>query len=419
MRELDSFFHDIGYRLKIAQDTKKLLDKRLASSFSLFPYIAPNENRISEIIRDLLDPNGNHGQGDIFLQKFLEIIEQPELYESGDHAFIRTEEHTTSIENNKRRIDILIEIKRNNQHHAGIAIENKPWAIDQNKQIDDYVEHIRQRYPNYYIVYLTPDGREPPEHSAAKTKINDKEALLPISYERHIASWLDACHKESQAEYVRQFLLDFSNYCRQPNLNHQNMKNTEIEYQTVIEYILDQENEDKFRTGLLICNQKITAGIKSKIIEKFSKNIEEKIKSKYLNYETKSNLEYFPDAWCSLSLTKLNYPIHIRLENDSKFANDFYIGIVLKDEHDINQQLRDIIFNDLVANHSRNGDNNDAWIYWAYLEKYRSWTDDTETLFKLHKHPETIINYIIEQFDCLITVIEKHSEKLATYQPAE
>lgn len=418
--KLDSFFHDIGYRLKIANDTKKLLDKRLASSFSLFPYIAPNENLISKIIRDLLDPNGNHGQGDIFLQKFLETIGKPELYESGDHSFIRIEECTTNIENNKRRIDILIEIKRNGQHHAGIAIENKPWATDQAQQIDDYLDHIRKKHPNYYIIYLTQNGDEPSDHSAIKTKTEEKEKLITMSYKDDMTVWLEACHKESQAEYVRQFLLDFSRYCRQSNLSHHNMQNTEIEYQTVVEYILNQDDEEKFRIGLLICNQKITMGVKKKIIANFSKALEQKVKNQYLNYETESNLEKFPNAWCSLSLTKSNYPVYIQLENDSKFANDFYIGIVLKDEDKdcFNQKLRDIIFNDLIANHSRNGDNNEGWIYWAYLENHLHWTDNIETLFKLHKYPETIINYIIEQFKCLVTVVEKYSEELTTCQPA-
>ncbi|MBO0613232.1 PDDEXK-like family protein [Thiothrix fructosivorans] len=245
MRELDSFFHDISYRLKIANDTKKLLDKRLASSFSLFPYITPNENRISEIIRDLLDPNGNHGQGDIFLKLFLETIDKADLYISGDHACIRTQEPTTT----GRQIDIIIEIKKTNQYHVGIAIENKHWAIDQKNQIDDYFRHIKERYPySHYIIYLTPYGKKPPQHSAQETQNNHIDKLICMSYQTEIISWLNACYKESQAEYVRQFLLDFSNYC-QHNLDYKLMIDDKTEIQTIFNYLLEEQgNKDRIKT---------------------------------------------------------------------------------------------------------------------------------------------------------------------------
>lgn len=411
--KLDSFFHDIGYRLKIAQNTKKLLDKRLASSFSLFPYIAPNENRISEIIRDLLDPNGNHGQGDIFLQKFIEIIEKPEFYESGDHAFIRIEEHTTSIENNKRRIDILIEIKRNNQHHAGIAIENKPWAIDQNKQLDDYSDHIRQRYPNYYIIYLTPDGREPPEHSAAKTKINDKEAPLSISYKYHITSWLQACQKESQADYVRQFLSDFSNYCHQPNLNHQNMKNTEIESKTIIDYLI--ENNKNLELALSISN--IIQETKKIVISDFFDSLKNQMGIAFPEHEINSNLHNYPSKYTRISLSKPEWGIEIALENEDKFANSFVIGVTIKDGVKTKPQTKTAIFNATKKSYSQSGQFNEHWIYWDWLKTYGSWTND-DVLITINKNHLVVTDYIINQFKQLEDIIKEYPEVLIPCQPA-
>ena len=430
--KLDSFFHDIGYRLKIAQDTKKLLDKRLASSFSLFPYIAPNENRISEIIRDLLDPNGNHGQGDIFLQKFIEIIEKPEFYESGDHAFIRTEEHTTSIENNKRRIDILIEIKRNNQHHAGIAIENKPWAIDQNKQIDDYSDHIRQHYPNYYIIYLTPDGREPPEHSAAKTKINDKETLLPISYKYHITSWLQACQKESQAEYVRQFLSDFSNYC-QHNLDYHFMIDDKTEIQTISNYLLEKSNnKNRLQIAAMIANN--FKKIENQIITSFVEKLLCAMKEKFQHYkiEEKSKNPY-PAHDYSLSLTKENWPIYIEINNQNKEPTKtrpfFLIGVSPKTEIskkgtviDKNKKtmLDNLIYPKIIQQYKQ-GRNDDWWFHCSKCDKFECWTQP-ETLAVLHENPQEAIDYFVEEFSKILAIvkplIDKPSEVLIPCQPA-
>lgn len=417
MRELDSFFHDIGYRLKIANDTKKLLDKRLASSFSLFPYITPNENLISKIIRDLLDPNGNHGQSDIFLQKFLEVIGKSDLYEMGDQANIRTEERTTSIENDKRRIDILIEIKRNGQTHTGIAIENKPWATDQNKQIDDYVDHIRNRHPNYYIVYLTPNGREPPEYSAAKTKTNNKEALLLISYEHHITFWLDACHKESQAEYVRQFLFDFSKYC-QHKLDFNTMTNNDTDIATLQNHILE-EGLSKNRLKISDLIFKNFEKIRKEIILSFSKKLIDSIEEKFPNYKMEEpSLKKFPEKYTNIKISKTNWHFFIGLENQHEHACHFGIGLPLKTGSTTDKEnlvACNIIFPEIMEKYSNKGEKTKGWIYFIKCEKFEYWTQP-ETLAVLHENPQEAIDYFVEEFRKILAIVEplidKHPEVL-------
>ncbi len=416
--KLDAFFHDIGYRLKIAQDTKKLLDKRLASSFSLFPYIAPDENMISKIIRDLLDPNSNHGQGDIFLQKFLGTIGKPELYESGDHACIRTEECTTNIENNKRRIDILIEIKRNGQLHAGIAIENKPWATDQPNQIDNYTDHIKQRHPNYYIVYLTLDGREPPDHSAIKTKTEEKEKLITMSYKDDIAAWLETCHKESQAEYVRQFLLDFSNYCRQPNLSYTSMQNIEIEENTLLDYLFEKNNQHRLALALSVCNS--FEKIKEIALVNFIEKLERKVNTIFSGYEIESNLAAQNTKNTEISITKSNWCCFIILSSDKKYSNNMSIGVFLKNgfqritknNSKFNASAKKAVVQDLNNNYSSSTESTtNEWIYWTYLDKYRNW-NETNFLINSNENSEPIIDYIIDQFKKIESIITKYPEIL-------
>jgi hypothetical protein len=46
------------------------LDRQLARRFNAFRYISPNELRLSYIISDLLNPQGVHGQGNVFLRTF-------------------------------------------------------------------------------------------------------------------------------------------------------------------------------------------------------------------------------------------------------------------------------------------------------------------------------------------------------------
>src|SRR5262245_47098510 len=69
----------IGWRQRV-QDRLHTLRRaqqeyraRLAPDFSVFTrYIQPDENRLSLVLADLLDPDGDHGQGQLFLREFLD-----------------------------------------------------------------------------------------------------------------------------------------------------------------------------------------------------------------------------------------------------------------------------------------------------------------------------------------------------------
>ena len=73
-QEFDPFFAGLAFYDRVWRAAKQKLDVCLASDFNVFNYIQPNENTISGIIADLLNPRGSHGQGVIFLQKFLELL---------------------------------------------------------------------------------------------------------------------------------------------------------------------------------------------------------------------------------------------------------------------------------------------------------------------------------------------------------
>jgi hypothetical protein len=72
-RQVSHFYNDLQCRLAIFQALKRYLDRDLARDFNLFDYIEPNENRLSDIMADLLRSDGPHGQGSIFLEAFLQL----------------------------------------------------------------------------------------------------------------------------------------------------------------------------------------------------------------------------------------------------------------------------------------------------------------------------------------------------------
>ena len=68
--DLQQFAQSLRYRIQLLAKTRVYTDRVLATRHNVFLlYIQPDENRLSDILRDLLDPAGPHGQGDTFLRK--------------------------------------------------------------------------------------------------------------------------------------------------------------------------------------------------------------------------------------------------------------------------------------------------------------------------------------------------------------
>jgi PD-(D/E)XK nuclease superfamily len=144
--QLDGFFHNLEFRFSTADE----LDLQLARHFNVFRCFAPSEPRLSAIIRDLLDPRGIHGQGDVFLRHFLETIGLGNLAISRNVA-IRCEELTRHCDNPLRRIDLFV----SPDGIFGIGIENKPWAGDQKGWVRDYSTHLARQSGNHFcLVFL-------------------------------------------------------------------------------------------------------------------------------------------------------------------------------------------------------------------------------------------------------------------------
>jgi hypothetical protein len=72
--KLESFFHGMQYYLDVSREARQALASAVAESFSVFDYLQPDENLLSGIIADLLDPRGNHGQSNTFLACFLQRL---------------------------------------------------------------------------------------------------------------------------------------------------------------------------------------------------------------------------------------------------------------------------------------------------------------------------------------------------------
>ncbi len=217
--ELNSILSSLLFELKTQKEIWKGINVYLAKSFNLVKLLNPanEENKFSDIIRMLLDPDGEHAQGDIFLKLFyqavLKLSDNINLVSSLNYislkkAKIIREKVTKEKEEEKfKRLDLLIEPNTASQYDLpAIGLENKIWAPETPRQLEEYFDYLKNKYENFILIFLTPDGREA-ETSTKEMRKSSK--YFECSYRDLLEPWLKECLKECKAEKVRFFIQDF------------------------------------------------------------------------------------------------------------------------------------------------------------------------------------------------------------------
>src|ERR1035441_3218191 len=69
--KLADFYSSLAFRFELLDDARRHFNAYMARDFNVFYYIEPDENKLSRVIKDLLSPDGTHGQGTVFLDQFL------------------------------------------------------------------------------------------------------------------------------------------------------------------------------------------------------------------------------------------------------------------------------------------------------------------------------------------------------------
>lgn len=233
--ELERFATTVTRKIELVRQQEFKINKIHATRFNVFDIIKPDENKLSDILAGLLDPHGDHGQGDLFLRLFLEQLDLPFDSKVTKNASVQREALTHGIPRYRRRIDILV--------NAGalIAIENKVEAPEQQDQVRDYLEHLyyctRDCPKQLKFIYLTRDGKHPKSLSPSNLKMQQQNRNLAIwSYDAEIRKWLVTCREKCEAQKICSFLADFTSYIdsslkNRPNPNEEVEINAEINEQ--------------------------------------------------------------------------------------------------------------------------------------------------------------------------------------------
>ncbi len=215
---VENFLSEMHGRLRALQFAHDASAATLSPRFNVFNLIEPGENKISSILAWLLDVEAEHAQGALFLDAFLKVLGFD--WETTGRIAVKTESKTDAISNFNRRIDIVVKSPR-----FVIGIENKLWALDQPRQVRDYIDQLQnEARQEFVLVYLTPNGRPPTTGSIEQAEckaLRERRQLVCLSY-AEIADWLDACRKDCRSDKVRTFMADFSDYIR---LNYQGIQN--------------------------------------------------------------------------------------------------------------------------------------------------------------------------------------------------
>jgi len=226
---IQRYFEELRVILGVVDRTKKEVDRLVAPDFNLFSILGADEVRLSNMISSLLNPTSEHGQGDRFLQAFMDVLHEVVTKKQalGDYQIgevlcqqiqqewrcnptsikVALEQTTSSIAASSRRMDILV-----SGNDFGLMIENKPWTWDQKDQLADYYVHLSNCFNGSIMVYLSPSGTDPSEWSLPKQKMGELKKdgqLIVIGYRPHLIKWLRKCHATAEADRVRWVIGDF------------------------------------------------------------------------------------------------------------------------------------------------------------------------------------------------------------------
>ena len=361
--EYERFFAELVPRLNSARVLERELDRKLAHRFNVFDYLRDDELGLSRIIANLLNPEKSHGQGTLFLQTLLSLEglrntrHWPELDWSQTSVVVKREWRISS----DRRIDISVQIDGASGEPYCLAIENKPYAGDQENQVKDYLEYLRQKYrERFLLIYISRTGEGPSEWSIHKTELGEwkgRFAIMPyyrgqeeqedkfydaFRIPHSLADWLRECRKNCEVDRLRWFLRDAETFCQQ-RFGGQAMI-TDSEKKAAIDFVLS--NPSNLKTALAVCES--WADVKQSICEKFLNRLcsrietalKENEKLKEFGDDMRFDYVYDDKAWQSAVYLYrecwIEYPnpveqklsrTFINLNNARKGPHDWGIGV--------------------------------------------------------------------------------------------
>lgn len=213
-KEINHFFITMETISQGARSVGKQLALEIGSNFNVIDYMRTDEIGLSLLVASLLNPNGTHGQGSVFLKLFMdECGFSIEDYHDLENVSVITE---MSFDNG--RMDIVIQFSPD----TFLVIENKPYALEQADQMQRYADFINGKKNDRGLLVYMPGYSEKSETLpvSIQDKLNeDSKRYAELVYnsadnEPAVVNWLLKCEKEARAPKIRVFLADFADWAK-------------------------------------------------------------------------------------------------------------------------------------------------------------------------------------------------------------
>lgn len=207
---------EAGHIVKRQQERARLLGE----NFNLFEILRIEHYEVSthsRLIAELLDPQGRHGQGTLFLDAFLQVFAFQDKIESKS-ATVHVE-HGIGVKSEVSggRLDILIQDGKGRK----IAIENKIYAADQENWVVRYSEALNAEDSLVYLTLLGTEIDGYREDDSGRIRVANDIEVHRRSYQNHILEWLNLCHQRAVSlPVIRETLVQYRDTVKK--LTHQN-----------------------------------------------------------------------------------------------------------------------------------------------------------------------------------------------------
>ena len=405
--------------IKVKHEIKRIKKeiKELPPQFNIFDSInlLNHENYNSNLFANFLDIKFKHNGNEIgFAKLFLKYLNEEFGWEF-DLENIKIEDIEIKREfptEDRKRIDIFIGYKEK----FAVIIENKIWADDGYKQLENYYNYVKsQEYDKIYMIYLTPYEREPSEESLSKELYKEKGSELYGKFAniRHaeIGYWLESILKRQEFSFLnneeennkynykllKSALIQIIDNEKSISGENEEGDMTEAEIKKVLKENLfediktiEKANEyiemfDKVKN--LLVKQKI------QILIEFTKKIDNYLKSK--NYKEGEHYTLLKDKYIIKEMLNSNYPHPIEFNiNNIKVSLEYergdmscYFGIYTEDENmpiKIRKKLKtsiENIFNDFDEYREEG-----VWIFLYYIDIKKDKPQEiAEVMIKLYE----------------------------------
>ena len=222
--------------------------------------VADKENHHSRFIAYLFNPRGVHDQGDLFLRPLLQWLESRSgvlpaaragmAAHLGAAAGLGKAMVSTELYAEKHgRLDLVIELSGG----TSIAIENKVYAVEQDKQLSRYWDWLRSRpgrsAEQAVLIFLSPDGRSGTTARPDDTIVLMSYADLALVLERGLAECpptaLSLIQSVRQYTQLCQNLAAGTTAMTQPNADIQNLLDDPLQLEAAFTLAAQLEEKKK------------------------------------------------------------------------------------------------------------------------------------------------------------------------------